>query len=131
MWFEIRCLYEKENNKGDLKQIMEQYLYNGECVSDCEHRMLEEIPECEVTSVCRSKIMEIVNEGVNEGHFYKAKITETTVNDDGSESSRSYQVLGNAENLPSATKLFEEYLKSGLENMTLDAVTKTKIVDIL
>ena len=131
MLFEIRCLYEHETPKGEMKQVSELYLYDAELVSECEARMLEEIAECEVTCVCRSKIIEIVNPNANTGAYYKAKITETTVNEDGSESSKSYQVLCNAENLPKATEVFQEYLKSGLESMVIDSITKTKIVDIL
>ena len=131
MLFEIRCLYERETPKGEMKQVSELYLYDAEFVSQCEARMLEEIPECEVTCVCRSKIIEIVNPDVVEGAYYKAKITETTVNEDGSESNKSYQVLCNADSLPKATSVFQEYLKQGLADMQLDSITKTKIVDIL
>ena len=131
MLFEIRCLYERETPKGEMKQVSELYLFDAELVSECEAKMLEEIPESEVTCVCRSKIIEIINENVRDGAFYKAKITETSVNEDGSESSKSYMVLCNAENLPKATVLFQEYIKQGLENMELTNITKTKIIDIL
>ena len=131
MLFEIRCLYERETPKGEMKQVSELYLYDAELVSECEARMLEEISECEVTCVCRSKIIEIVNQNVTGGAYYKAKITETTVNEDGSESSKSYLVLCNADSLPKATEVFQEYIKQGLESYTIDSITKTKIVDIL
>ena len=113
------------------KQVCERYLYDAELVAECEARALEEIPDCDVICVCRSKIVEIINENVREGAFYKAKITETTVNEDGSESSKSYMVLCNAETLPKATSVFQEYIKQGLENMELTNITKTKIIDIL
>ena len=131
MIHEIRCLYNRETPKGEIKPVSELYLYDADLVSQCEVRILEEIPECEVTSVCRSKIIEIVNPNIVEGSYYKAKITETTVNDEGNESSRSYQVLCNADSLPRATEIFQEYLKQGLNDMSLDSITKTKIVDIL
>lgn len=131
MLYEIRIQREKETPKGELKQVCESYLYNADLISECEAKCLEEYPSCEVICVARSKIMEIVNEDIREGAFYKAKITETTVNEDGSESSRSYMVLCNAENLPKATRIFQDYLKQGLENMELQNITKTKIIDIL
>lgn len=131
MLYEIRCLYEQETPKGEMKQVSELYIYDAELVSECEAKMLEEIPESEVTCVCRSKIIEIVNPNIRGGAYYKAKITETSTNEDGSESSRSYQVLCNAENLPKATGIFQEYLRCGLETMVIDSITKTKIVDIL
>ena len=114
-----------------MKQVSELYLYDAELVSECEAKMLEEIPESEVTCVCRSKIIEIVNPNIFGGAYYKAKITETTVNDDGNESSRSYQVLCNAESLPKATEIFQEYLKQGLTDMKLESIAKTKIIGIL
>lgn len=131
MLYEIKCLYERETPKGEMKQVSELFIYDAELVSECEARMLEEIPECEVYSVVRSKIIEVVNPNVTTGAFYKAKITETTVSEDGNESSRSYIILCNAENLQSATKIFTEYLKQGMADMTLDAINKTRIVDIL
>lgn len=131
MLFEITLTHEIETPKGVTKQVCERYLYDAELVAECEARALEEIPDCDVICVCRSKIVEIINENVREGAFYKAKITETTVNEDGSESSKSYMVLCNAETLPKATSVFQEYIKQGLENMELTNITKTKIIDIL
>ncbi len=131
MLYEITLTHEIETPKGVTKQVCERYLYDAELVAECEARALEEIPDCDVICVCRSKIVEIINENVREGAFYKAKITETTVNEDGSESSKSYMVLCNAETLPKATSVFQEYIKQGLENMELTNITKTKIIDIL
>lgn len=131
MLHEIKLIHEIETPKGDLKQVCETYLYDAELVSQCEARALEEIPDCEVVCVARSKIVEIVNENERDGAYFKAKITETTINEDGSESSRSYIVLCNAENLPKATEIFQEYIKCGLESMELTNITKTRIVDIL
>lgn len=130
MLYDIKLIREKETPKGELKQVCESYLYDAELVAQCEAKSLEEYPDCEVICVCRSKIIEIVNENVREGAYYKAKITETTINEDGSESSRSYIVLCNADSLPKATTIFQEYLKSGLENLTIESITKTKIIDI-
>lgn len=131
MLYEISLTHEVETPKGVRKQVCEKYLYDAELVAECEARALEEIPDCEVVCVCRSKIVEIVNENVREGSYYKAKITQISVNEDGSESSKSYVVLCNAESLPKATSIFQEYIKQGLDDMTLDAVNKTKFVDIL
>lgn len=131
MLYEITLTHEIETPKGVTKQVCERYLYDAELVAECEARALEEIPDCDVICVCRSKIVEIINENVREGAFYKAKITETTVNEDGSESSKSYMVLCNAETLPKATSVFQEYIKQGLENMELTNITKTKIIDLL
>lgn len=131
MLFEITLTHEIETPKGVTKQVCERYLYDAELMAECEARALEEIPDCEVICVCRSKIIEIINENVRDGAFYKAKIIETTVNKDGSVSSKSYMVLCNAETLPKATSVFQEYIKQGLENMELTNITKTKILDIL
>jgi hypothetical protein len=131
MLYEISLTHEIETPKGVTKQVCEKYLYDAELVSECEARSLEEIPDCEVICVCRSKIIEVVNENIREGAYYKAKITQTTTNDDGSESSKSYFILCNAESLPKATKIFQEHLKGTIEDATLDSITKTRIIDIL
>lgn len=131
MLYEIKLIHEIDTPKGERKQVCETYLYDAEFVSECEKKALAEIPDCEVISVVRSKIIEVVNEDVRNGAFFKAKIAEITVNDDGSESSRSYMVLCNAENLPKATTIFQDYIKQGLENMELQNIVKTRIIDIL
>ena len=131
MLFEITLTHEIGNPKGMMKQVCERYLYDAELVAECEARALEEVPDCEVICVCRSKIIEIVNENVREGAWYKAKITQTTTTDDGSESSKSYFILCNADSPPNATKLFQEHLKGTIEDATLDSITKTKIIDLL
>ena len=131
MLHEITLTHEIETPKGVVKQVCEKYLFDAMLVSECEARALEEIPDCEVICVVRSKIMEIVNENIRDGAYYKAKITETTVNENGDESNRSYFILCNADSLPKATDVFQEYLKQGLSDMKLESITKTKIVDIL
>ena len=131
MLYEIRCIYDKENPKGELKKVSELYLYDTDLVSQCEARMLEEIPSSETVYVCRSKIIEIVNPDVVLGAYYKAKITETTINEDGNETNKSYQILCNAESLPDATEVFQKHLAQGLTDMKLESVTRTRIVDIL
>lgn len=131
MLYEITLTHDVETPKGVTKQVCERYLYHAELVAQCEARALEEIPDCEVICVCRSKIIEIVNENIRIGAYYKAKITETTVAEDGSESSRSYLVLCNAESLPHATQIFQDYTKQGLESMELTNIVKTRFIDIL
>lgn len=130
MLHEISLVHEIETPKGVVKQVCEKFLYDAELVAECEAKAFEEVPDCEVVCVCRSKIVEIVNPNKTDGKYYKAKITETSVNEDGNESSRSYQVLCNADDVPEATRIFTEYLKGGLMDMSIDSISKTKIVEI-
>jgi CO dehydrogenase/acetyl-CoA synthase gamma subunit (corrinoid Fe-S protein) len=133
MLYEVKLRVEQENSKGELKQVTEHYIVDGcEFFAEAEVKAMEEYNnDCEVFSIIQSRIREIVNEKEESKPFFKATITETFVNDDGSEKENKYPVLVCASDIKEANKLMEEYLKQGLSDMRLDGIVKTKILDVL
>ena len=125
--------YFTKNAKGELKQVSEHYIIDGcELFAEVEAKALEEFgAECDVFAITRSKIKEIANQKDIDKPFFKATITETFTNDDGSEKENKYPVLVCASDIKEANKLMEEYLKQGLSDMRLDGIVKTKIIDVL
>lgn len=133
MLYEVKLRVEQENSKGELKQVTEHYIVDGcEFFAEAEVKAMEEYNnDCEVFSIIQSRIREIVNTKEESKPFFKATITETFTNDDGSEKENKYPVLVCASDIKEANKLMEEYLKQGLSDMRLDGIVKTKILDVL
>lgn len=133
MLYEVKLRVEQENSKGELKQVTEHYIVDGcEFFAEAEVKAMEEYNnDCEVFSIIQSRIREIVNDKEESKPFFKATITETFTNDDGSEKENKYPVLVCASDIKEANKLMEEYLKQGLSDMRLDGIVKTNILDVL
>lgn len=133
MFFEVKLRVDKENSKGELKQVTEHYIVEGcEFFAEAEVKAFQEYNnDCEVFSITQSRIREIVNQKEEDKPFFKATIVSTFVNDDGSEKETKYPVLVCATDIKEANKLMDEYLKQGLDDMRLDGIVKTKIIDIL
>lgn len=86
---------------------------------------------CDVFAISRSKIREIVNEKQDDEFFYKVTLIDVFVDDKGNEKSNKYYVLISAKDMDDANKKAAEYMKQGLQDMKLDAIAKTKILDLI
>lgn len=130
MLYEIKVKYKSFNAKGEEKDITEDYLYDCLLFSEAEAKALTEVNngEVDVTAIKRSKIVEVVNEG--EEPYFKAKIVDIFLDENGKEKENPYYLLCNAKDVASATKKFEEHLKQGMQDFRLDSVSKTKFLEI-
>lgn len=132
MWYEIKLKVEKENAKGEMKEVKEHFITDCDLFANAEYTGMNLYNgNCDVFSIIRSKIREIVNNKEEDKPFFKATIVDTFVNDDGTEKENTYPVLVCAKDIKEANKLMEDYLKAGLTDMRLDGITKTKILDVL
>lgn len=131
MFYEIKLKVQKENAKGEMKEVAEHYITDVELFSEAEQKGMELYNnDCDVFSVIRSKIKEIVNEKHEEKPFFKATVTDTFTDDEGNEKDSKYFVLVCAKDIPEANKIMDEYLKQGFD-MKLDGIVKTKILDVI
>ena len=132
MLYEFKIKVERENAKGELKQVSEHYIIDGcELFAEVEAKALEEFgAECDVFAITRSKIKEIVNQKDIDKPFFTATVVDVYTDDNGEEKESSYQVLVCGKNVAETTKIIEEYLKTGFD-MRLDGIVKTKILDLL
>lgn len=133
MFYEIKLKTEKENAKGETKEVAEHYITDAELFSEAEQKGLELYAnKCDVFAVSRSKIREIVNLGdkTEENHFFKATITDVFTDDAGNEKETKYFVLVAAKDIPEANRRMEDYLRQGFD-MKLDGIVKTKILEVL
>ena len=133
MYYEIKIKTEKENSKGEMKEVTEHYITNVELFAEAEQKGMEMYNnECDVFSIVRSKVSEIVNESdkTDENHFFKATIVDVYTDESGNEKETKYFVLVSAKDIPEANRRMEDYLRQGFD-MKLDGIVKTKILDVI
>lgn len=133
MFYEAKLKVERENAKGELKSVSEHYIIDGcELFCETEAKALGLYNgNCDVFSIVRSKICEIVNAKEEDKPFFRATLINVFTNDDGSEKETPYPVLVCAKDLKEANRIVEDYMKQGLSDFRLDGIVKTKILDVL
>jgi len=132
MFYEIKLKVRRVNEKGEEKEVQEQYITDQSLFAEAEVKGLELYDgECDVTAIKRSNVYEIVNPQAEDGDYYRATVIDTFTRDDGTEKETRYRVLVRAHSVQEATRLANDYMRQGLQNMRLDGVVKTKILEIV
>lgn len=132
MLYEFKLRVTRDTEKGE-KEVTEQYITDQMLFAEVEAKGLELTGgKGDVIAINRSNIYEIVNPNAQDKEaYYRATITATSINDKGDEKEMKYKVLVAADTVAEATKLTQDYMKMGLEDMRLDGVVKTKILEIV
>lgn len=135
MYYEGKIKVKKTSSNGLEKDVNEHYILLDDTFSSVEYKLTmlyaSNNMECDVFAISRSKIREIVNEKQDDEFFYKITLVEVFVDDNGKEKENKYYVLIAAKNMDDANKKAAEYVKQGLQDMKLDAIAKTKILDLI
>lgn len=132
MFYELKVKVDKENKKGEIKPVTELFITDCELFANAEYTGLNEYDgKCDVVSIKRSQIREIVNTKEEGKPFFRAAIVQIYTNDDGTEKELLYPVLVCAADMKEANKLMEEYIKAGLNDMKLKEIKESKILDVL
>ena len=135
MFYEITAEVEKTLENGLFKKVKEQYITDCLLFTEAENKALEYLKafydgEIDITAIKRSKVIEIVNETESE-YYFRATVVQTQLDDNGNEKELKYQLLVSAPDINKATVLMQNHLQQGLDDMRLDALVKTKIIDII
>jgi hypothetical protein len=115
------------------KEVKEQYIIDKELFAEVELSALSLINnKGDVTDIFRSPIKEIVNTRQKDtDDIYKAKIISTFTDDNGVEKKNNYFVLCFASGIEAANNTFKNYMLQGMDDMVLDSISKTKILDLI
>lgn len=90
MLYEFKLKVNKVNEKGDEKEVTEQYITDDELFGHVELKGNELYNgDCDVFAISRSKIREIVNEKQDDEFFYKVTLIDVFVDDKGNEKATS------------------------------------------
>ena len=135
--FEVKSRRVVMDNKGNDKNITEAFFIEN-CTSwaDAEDKMLAYFnSENEVVGMAISKVMEVVNTPTQEEKMdmfvYRAVIASIYTDDDDNEKEMKYPVLLWAKGIDDAMALVNDYMRQGLDGMSLVSITKTKIVEVI
>lgn len=139
MFYEIKLKVEKENSKGEMKEVVEHFITDVGLFAEAEANGLEQYNgncdeyngNCDVISITRSKVIEIVNEKEEGKPFYKATLIDIFIDDNGNEKETKYYNLVCAKDITEANRLMQEHMRQGLNDMRLDGIVKTKIIDLI
>lgn len=135
--FEVKSRRVIIDNKGNDKSITEAFFIEN-CVSwaDAEAKMLKYYNcENDVVAMAMSKVMEVINTPTDEErldlYVFRAILVSTFEDEDGNTKETKYPVLLWAKNVEDAMCVVSEYIKQGFDDMTLTAITKTRIVEVI
>lgn len=134
MFYEVTSKRFIVDAKGNDKEIAEKYLFeNLEFFAEAEQKMYEHLNnENTVIAIKQCKIMEFVNKRSDDDQYiYYATIENLFVDDNGNEKTTRYIVGLFAESVDEATKITNDYMLQGLQDMSLVGIRKTKIVDLI
>ena len=131
MFYEIKLKVEKENSKGEMKEVVEHFITDVGLFAEAEAKGLEQYVDCDVISITHSKVVEIVNEKEEDKPFYKATLIDIFIDDNGNEKETKYYNLVCAKDITEANRLMQEHMRQGLKDMRLDGIVKTKIIDLI
>lgn len=133
MYYELTTKVSRVKDDGTEKEVTERYITDCLTFEEAERKGMEtysaDNTDGDVIAIKRSNVREIVNENEEKEHYFKATIVTKTIDDKENEKEQKYYVLIRADNLTEATNKANEYMKAGLDDMVLDGIVKTKIID--
>ena len=136
MYYEMTTKVSRVKDDGTEKEVTERYITDCLTFEEAERKGMEtysaDNTEGDVIAIKRSNVREIVNENEEKEHYFKATIVDTFI-DEKTEKEKElrYYVLIRANDLGEATAKANEYMRQGLQDMRLDGIVKTKILELL
>lgn len=135
MYYEITDRVTRMKDDGTEKEVNERYITDSLTFAEAEQKGMEAYSDFsldgDVVAIRRSNIREIVNENEEKEYYFRATIADISVDEHGNEKELKYYVLIRADDLSEATAKANEYLRQGLQDMRLDGIVKTKILELL
>ena len=135
MFYEVSNKITIADKKGNDKQIVEKILVEN-IVLFSEAELKANVwydNDNEVVAIKQlPKLMEFVNKRESEDQaIYAATIESVFIDDDDNEKTTRYIVGIFALSLENATKIALEYMQSGMTDLSLVSIKKTKIVEVI
>lgn len=135
MYYEMTTKVTRPKDDGTEREVTERYITDCLTFEEAERKAMEtyaaDNASGDVVAVKRSNVREIVNEGEDKEHYFKATIVDVFVDENGKEKELRYYVLIRADDLGDATAKANDYMRQGLQDMRLDGIVKTKILELL
>ena len=136
MFYQVKVKYNTVAESGKEVQVSEEYLVDkcilhGEAESVMLNHGLEySMQNMDVVGVKRSKIVEFINDAECD-EIYISTIVDKFCDENGKVKETKYDVGVYAESVEDATNKTNEYMKQGMNDLSLVGVKKTNIVEVL
>lgn len=135
MFYEVTSIITKKDQCGNDKECKEKFFIDKcEFFAEAEMKMLGYYNnENLVVAIKQSKVREFVNSREDEDEdIFIAVIEDIFISEkDGSETRTKYEVALFTDCISNANKIVNEYMKSGLQDMELVKLYKTKFVELI
>lgn len=135
-WYLCKIKYDKVNENGLTKQVLEQYLVGAMTPSDAEKIVVDYLTpyivgDLSVIGVTVTKYNEIYYSD-EEKYWYKFKISLITLNEKtGIEKENKFQVLVQCDNIQEAFKRIVKEMRNSVSDYRIISITETKILDVI
>ena len=135
-WYLCKIKYDKVNEKGLTKQVLEQYLVGAMTPSDAEKIVVDYLTpyivgDLSVIGVTVTKFNEIYYSDEEE-YWYKFKISLITLNEKtGIEKENKCQFLVQCDNIQEAFKRIVKEMRNSVSDYRIISITETKILDVI
>lgn len=134
-WIECRAKYDKMQENGSIKKVVEPYLVDALTCTEAEARVTEELRayisgDFSVSNVGKTKISEVFWDASGD-RFYKVKVNFITIDEKtASEKRTATYILVQASSFKEAYDNFIDGMKGSLADFEIEAINETKLVDV-
>ena len=136
-WFECKIKYEKQQENGALKKVVEPYLVDALNFTEAERRIIEEIApfmtgEFQVSDIKRARFGELFEAAEESADkWFKAKLIYLIIDESkGVEKKTTQNVLVQASDFQDALNRLVKGMEIYMGDYTIAAMQETPIMDI-
>lgn len=135
-WFQVKVAYDKLQQNGSKNRQKEVYLVDALSFTEAEKRVTEELKpfiegEFKVTAMKLENIQEIFNSDMEDGYWYKANVSFSSIDEKTAKEKKSTSVmLVYSDSTDNALKRLHEGMKGSLSDYEVKQLTKTAYVDL-
>ena len=136
-WFECKIKYEKQQENGALKKVIEPYLVDALNFTEAERRIIEEIApfmtgEFQVSDIKRARFGELFEAAEESADkWFKAKLIYLIIDESkGVEKKTTQNVLVQASDFQDALNRLVKGMENYMGDYTIAAMQETPIMDI-
>ena len=134
-WFECTVKYNKIDETGREKKVIESYLLDAISFTEAESRIYKELQtmisgEFTVSRIAKTKISEIVPSD-NGDRWYKAKVAFITVDDESGKEKRVMQnILVFSDNIKEVYDQIIETMQGMMADFEISGINESTIMDV-
>jgi hypothetical protein len=136
MYYQVTVAYNQIQRNGTVKRRRAQVITDVDLFSEAEFNAMEHFKDQDDLDVVAAKrlprLKEIANDINNGEQFFMATLSALFVDEkSGKETKTKYDVLVSADHIDDAHRIIREYMKQGLQDLLLEEIKSTPIVDII